>query len=53
MSVSDRQAKQQAALGRRLLHSPKALHEMKKQQNAFTYKDSVIKICDLIEEMGR
>lgn len=53
MSISAKQAKQQAALGRRLLHSPKALHEMKKQQNAFTYKDSVMKICDLIEEMGR
>lgn len=52
MSVSARDAKQQAALGRRLLHSPKALHHMKKQQHAFTSRDSVKKICDLIEEMG-
>ncbi len=52
MSVSAKDAKQQAALGRRLLRSPKALYHMKKQQKTFTSKDSVNKICDLIEEMG-
>ncbi len=51
MSVSAKGARQQAALGRRLLHSPHALSDMGKQQKAFTSKDSVKKICDLIEEV--
>lgn len=53
LSLSAKDAKHQAALGPRLLNNLRALHYMKKQQKAYTSKDSVKKICDLIEEMGR
>lgn len=53
MSLSAKNANRQAALGRELLHNPKAMRHMTNQQHAYTHKNAAQKICDLIEEMGR
>lgn len=52
MSLSAKDARHQAALGLRLLKNPKAMHYMRKQQAAFTARDSVGNICDFIEKLG-